>query len=209
MAFFFTPAKRDFGIDPLFLNAVILTKHVLLPLLGHEQASALAGHVSSFLTGSPRKWLLFFVIPFFLAAGAITATKPRQPALWFFLAGVTVAAVSYIFADGKAFLISVSGAARYAYAPQVLLGLAALSWAVTQSGISAMLARVLVVWLVVVGAYDYFRPSAPSFAKGPNWGKQVERWESDPAYRLKIWPRGWTMQLPSAVPTNSAPATVP
>jgi hypothetical protein len=197
MLFFFTPAQRSFGIDPLLLNAAILAKHVLLPWLGHNLAAEPIEGVRIFLAQSRYPWLLFAVIPALLAIGAITATRPRQPALWFFLAAAATAAVGYIAADGKPFLISVLGASRYAYAPQVLFGLSLLAWGSTQAGATAIAARILVAWLLLVGAYGYFRPSAEIFASGPNWSKEVNRWQREPKYRLGIWPRGWTMRLPA------------
>lgn len=203
LAFCFDASQRDLGIGPLLLNAVILVKHVLLPLFGHDQAATLANEVAIFYARSAHVWLLWLVTAAFVAAGCIVAAKPRQPSLWFFLAAAVVALVSYVSAQNdKLLLVSVAGSGRYAYAPQVLFGLAALSWAVVHAGRTAILARLLVIWMLFVAVHDYFWPSAPDFATGPDWRLQVERWERNPDYRLKIWPRDWTMTLPSPQPSS-------
>ena len=196
--YFVDLSGRSLGISPLLLGAVFLVKHVALPLFGQDQSAVIANHVASFFTGSTHNWLLFVVIPLFIAMGCVTATKPQQPSIWFFLAGFTVAVLSYYGARGdRLFLVSVAGSARYAYAPQVLFGLSALSWSVVHSGRTAVLAQFVVIWMLFVGVHDYFWPTAPIFANGPNWREEVSRWEQDPAHELRIWPRGWTMRLPA------------
>lgn len=201
--FCFDPGERSFGISPLLLNAVLLVKQILLPLFGHHQAAVLANEVALFYAGSAHAWLLWLGTAVFVAVACILATKPRLPSLWFFLAAAVVALVSYVSAQNdKLLLVSVAGSGRYAYAPQVLFALAALSWSVLHAGRTAILARVLVIWMVFVAAHDYFWPSAPDFANGPDWRLQVERWERDPDYRLKLWPRDWTMTLPSPQPSS-------
>jgi hypothetical protein len=203
LAFFFQASERELGIDPLVLNAAILVKHILLPLFGHQQTAVLAEHVASFATGSASRHLLYFVIPLFLAAGSVTLLKPRDAPPWFFLGGITIAALSYFAAEGdRMFLVSVAGSARYSYTPQVLFGLALLSFAVIHTGRLATFAQALMIWLLFVGIHDFFWPSAPTFAYGPNWREQVAKWRENPEHELAIWPRGWKMRLPAQTAGN-------
>jgi hypothetical protein len=81
LAFFFDLSQREVGLSALLLNAVVLVKHVLLPLLGIDQTVVLANQVALFVTGAESKSLLLLVIPLFLAIGCITTIKPRQPPL--------------------------------------------------------------------------------------------------------------------------------
>ena len=86
---------------------------------------------------------------------------------------------------------------RYAFAPQVLLALALLSWSVIHPGTARIWARGAVAWLLIVGLSEYFPTKDWPVQGGPPWPGEVQKWQQDTNYVLQIWPPGWSMTLRS------------
>jgi len=85
---------------------------------------------------------------------------------------------------------------RYSFTPTVLFSLALLALASLARGRAHIIASALVVWLIVIGAHEYFVPQTPPFAAGPDWRSEVAAWRADPSRPLRIWPETWSIHLP-------------
>jgi len=83
---------------------------------------------------------------------------------------------------------------RYAYVPQALLALSVLALAETSGRTLSALARAASVWLLVIGASEFFFPWIV-MANGPAWRPEVAAWQADPHHKLQIWPTGSAMRL--------------
>ena len=197
IAFFAGLGSRDSSASPSVLGAIVLAKHVLTPLLGHRLASApVADLRHQFESGSGPLWPLALVVILFAIAFVAAASRPTKAPLWLLVASLMLAATAYLGSLGqKIDLISVVGGGRYAFAPQVLIGLALLSWTVIYPGRLRVLSGLILVWIVGVGGWNYFVPTFPDAMAGPVWRDEVEDWQSDPRRPLQIWPTGWTMRL--------------
>jgi len=201
LGFFFAPTNgRYIGIAPSLLGAVVLVKHVIVPLFPPKLASAsIEGLSHSFSeTGGPL-WPLVIVVSLFAGAFAVAARYPRQSPLWLLCSGMVIALASYAGAlDHKVLMLMLLPGGRYAFAPQALFGLAVLSWSVIARYGARILARGLVVWLIVIGLAQYFPAASQLLQTGPPWRAEVRKWQQDPAYALKIWPSdqpGWAITL--------------
>jgi hypothetical protein len=197
IAFFTSLGERDIGTSASVIGAIVLAKHILVPFLGHILAEAPIVELShSFQTGSGPLWPLALVALIFAIAVIAAARRRSQSPLWFLLASAVLAGTGYLGAiDYKLDLISVWGGGRHAFAPQVLIGFALLSWTVIHAGHLRMLSGVILAWIVAVGAYNYFVPTSSIFMTGPDWREEVKHWQRDPSWPLQIWPGGWTIQL--------------
>lgn len=196
---FYTPGiTRSYGIGLPVLLCVIFVKHVLVPMLGHDEASDIAGWVAGRVAAGhiPILPVLIVLAAVGMLAAAMLRRRRNEP-VWLFVAGVVFAVLSYYGAvDGRAQLLVVDFGLRYAFVPQLLFGLAVLALAATGSDTLSRVAWGVVLWLLFVGAHEYFWPSWSAFAQGPNWHAQVEQWRKDPTRPLAIWPDGWAMELP-------------
>jgi len=198
LLFFSTLAERDLETSPGLIGAIVLAKHVLLPLLGHQLAAAPISELAAEVAGQRPLWPLILVASLFATALAISALQPKQAPLWLLLSSATLACAGYIGGVGpKIQLIDAVGAARHAFAPQVLIGLALLSWSVLNPKRLRIYSSVLLGWIVLLGGLNYIVPSSRDFVTGPAWRAEVARWRIDPAYRLQIWPSPWSVALPA------------
>jgi hypothetical protein len=197
IAFFAGLGSRDSTASPSMLGAIVLAKHVLTPLLGHRLASDPIADLShQFESGSGPLWPMALVVTLFLIAFVAAASRPTKAPLWLLVASVMLAATSYLGSLGRKIdLISVASGGRYQFAPQVLIGLALLSWTVIHPGRLRVLSGLILAWIVGVGVWNYFVPTFPGAMAGPVWREQVGLWQSYPHRPLQIWPTGWTMRL--------------
>jgi hypothetical protein len=196
---FFADLGRDrtLRIEPALLGALVYSKHVLTPFLGPELAAErIARIAAAFKAGTHSLRPLAVVVVLFATAMVLFAREPRRPPFWFFLAAAVLAGAAYGGAlHDKTDLIHPWSGARYAFAPQVLIGLALLSWTAVYHGRLRIVGGALVTWLLVIGAYNYAVPTSALFTTGPHWPAEVARWRNDPAYRPEIWPPGWYVTL--------------
>jgi hypothetical protein len=197
LTFFASFVFRDGEASPSMLGAVILAKHVITPLLGHSFATApIADLRHQFDSGNGPIWPLALVLLLFAIALFAAASLRTKATLWLLLASAVLACASYGGSLGqKVHLLSVPNGERYQFAPQVLIGLALLSWTISYPGRLRLLSGVLLAWIVGVGEWNYFVPDSDTSFEGPVWPEQVAQWERDPDRPLQIWPSGWTMKL--------------
>ena len=200
LIWFFAPIPgREVGISPTLLGAIALAKQVIIPLVPTPLDSKLIGlFARDFSMAGGPLWPLAVVAVLFalLAWGALR--RPKEAPLWFLLAGGIIVTGAYAGSLGnKADLLVVLAGNRYAFGPQVLFGLTVLSLAMLLRGRGRLWARAVVIWLLVVGMWGYFAFAGPGQVQsGPPWRPEVQKWEQDHNYRMKIWPPGWTMGLP-------------
>jgi hypothetical protein len=203
LAFFFThnPA-RHLGIPPSLLGGILLKKHVIAPFLAPFYGSlahwpSFDGLASSFTESGGPIWPLLLVALLFLTALGAFILRPRQSPLWFLLAGALATVSGYAGALGpKVWNLTTMSGGRYAFASQILFGLALLSWSVIHQGRGRLFARAAVVWIILIGLSDYFPAKQFHVQGGPPWPDEFAKWRQDPAYKPKIWPPDWSMEMP-------------
>ena len=197
---FFVHARPDrMFAGPRMQLLIFFVRHLLIPFLGNTQASAIATPLYvQVMTGQAPIWpMALTMLALGGLAAAITVQRSRT-ALWLFLAGMTLAIAGYSGAiRGRENLLFVYFGQRYAFVPTVAFGLSLLALGFTAPARAQVLARALVVWLIVIGAHEYFVPSAQYWAAGPDWRAEVAAWRADPTRRLAVWPEPWSLRLPA------------
>jgi hypothetical protein len=190
-------SRGPIGIEiPLLLN-VFFVKHILGPFLGFEEAHALThdwdkaydqGHLN-LITG-----MLMSVIGFGLLLFAVIRSRKAEP-VWFVTGGLVLGTLSYLGALGdRSMLLDIAVSERYDFAPQVLFDLSILFLAFYSRGVTRTLARAVIVWLVIIGAHEYFS-TPPWYSQGPLWRHEVYEWRKNPDHLLEAWPGGWSFHL--------------
>ena len=195
LVFFFRPMPgREIGIAPSLFGAIVLVKHIVLPFVSLHWIGD--GNPFASFSESLPLWPLLAVVLIFAVAIYAALLHFREAPIFLLLSGAAIAASGYIGAIGpKAELLQAVNGGRYAFVPQVLLGLALLSWGIIHQRPTRLLAQIAVVWLIVVGLSDYVPPRKWIIQTGPQWAVEVQKWHRDPNYRLQIWPAGWSMTL--------------
>jgi hypothetical protein len=196
LGFFFALRERTFGMHPSLLGAIILIKHVALPMFGRDWAQALARRMATlFSDGDGPLWPLVVTLVLFGGLLACALRAPRAPPLWFLLAATFLGLGSYLSAFGdKILLISAANGARYQLGAHVLLMLGILSWVKLGFGWTRYVAVTMVTWALVVQVPGFFHPPGV-FATGPDWQKEIQLKKDDSHHLLRIWPDGYVMQF--------------
>ncbi len=197
--FFFlsTTPGRAYALHPVINLSVITVKHLAIPFLGiihaeHINAQLRADFHSSHIPIIATLLPIAVFVPFGLA---VVLRGVRTPSPWFFAGFAATAAISYFGAIGGGLgLLDVLGNERYAIVPQLLLELSLLSFAASGGFFVALVPRLAVVWLILVGVTNY-REVNPFVSDGPAWRPEVALWESDPHHALRLWPEGWSVIL--------------
>lgn len=192
--------NRGIGISPHLLLVVVYVKHLLVPLLGRTESSDLSSRLADAYVADPLAiWPLLAAI---IAASAlvvlgVTAWRSQNAeALWLYLAGVAAMTLSYVGSLGpKVALLGVLFGQRYFVAPQVLFYLGLLAVAAGATGWGRRVAGGVAIWLMVVGAHEYFWVD-PLMAHGPRWQSQVQAWRVNPETSILLWPPNFAIKLP-------------
>jgi hypothetical protein len=190
---------RAIGIGLPLLLAVIGIQNVMLPIAGASRTAPVAA-AAYLQSGIP----VYAILIGAFGIGALGVALYRwgdRAALWLFAGGSALAVISYSTAltlgQPRYLLIWLGG--RYCFAPTVLFSLSLLGLAATGR---RMIPTILVIWMIYIGAGPYFHVP-DGHARGVNWKDEVAAWRRDPAYRLRMWPLGWSPGLtlnPSARP---------
>jgi len=190
------------------LSAVIYAFFVhtlLIPWLDYRSADAIAGGLLKLAaTGIVPVWLALAEVLFTCLVGVLLWLRGRAACFWMFAAAIVIAVPSYAAARGGTLdLINIGAGGRYAFVPQVLIALVLLGVAVTGKTWIGMSARVGVVWLLVIGIFEFHDdPVHRSYNEGPRWVDEVAAWRQDHTHVLRIWPEGWTVDLNVTAPTG-------
>lgn len=195
LAFFFQPGERTFGMPISVFGAILLIKHVLLPILDADRVIPLINKLSSlYMIGERPLWPLLIIVSIYVASLLEALRRPASSPLWFLL-GAGLLTASYVSALGdKMGLLGYGGGARYQLVPHALLMLGLLSWSASETGLRRRFGAGLLCWIIMAQTATVLLSSAP-FAKGPDWQAEVEAWQHDGSHQLRIWPNGWTMAL--------------
>jgi hypothetical protein len=190
-------SRGSIGIEmPLLLN-VFFIKHMLGPFLGFEESQALTPHFDqAYLQGRLNlvPGMVMSVVGFGLLLFAAIRSRKAEP-VWFVTVGLVLATLSYLGSLGdRSFLLAVGVSERYDFAPQVVFDLSILFLAFYARGITKTLSRALIVWLIIIGAHEYFE-TPPWYATGPLWRHEVYKWRKNPDYALEAWPSKWSFTL--------------
>ena len=197
LLFFHALPGRGYTLDPLILLCVLTVRHLEVPFFGMAHADMVATALRARLAAGyiPKQATLLPVLTFGMLAAATLWQRHARPARWFLCAAAIVATASYFGAvGGAATLIDARNSGRYTFVPQALFSLTLLALAATSQGWTARASWPAVVWLLVVGSWEYAHPW-PLISDGPAWREEVALWRADPTHALKIWPGGWSITL--------------
>jgi hypothetical protein len=195
-------AQRGQGTSLPALAMVSWMRGVVLPVFGAPAALASTNRFGPRLLpfgAEPAPsmlivaWLLLATLVLLIAILALGA--PRQVRWW--LAGaygvVTVGSFAGARGGARGLLGGVEGGARYGFVPGVLLVwllLMNVRWT-PRAEPRLRDARAVAIG---IGAW-HWRETLRMRASWPVWSEEVAAWRGQPRYPLRIWPRGWTMQL--------------
>ncbi len=94
---------------------------------------------------------------------------------------------------------------RYFYGPVALLGISLTAALFTQStrggGVPFYLSTALVAIFLFWGAVDFFKPYN-YFYRGPDWRVEIARFNAIGSCQPRIWPYGWSVDLPQEARTG-------
>ena len=188
--FYNTVPQRSYGIGVALLLSVIFVRHLLVPLLGRHQALDIASGIQASVgAGHTLVWPLFIALAVFGLMVIALILRRRADLIWLFIAGCTTLVLSYYGALGeRTNFLSVDFGHRYYYVPQAIFGLVVLGLAATADDVIAKISSAIIMWIVVIGVHEYFWPSMPYFAHGPDWRAEVAHWRKDPNYEIQLWP---------------------
>ncbi len=198
LLFFHAVPGRGYILHPVLMLCAFTIRHLALPFLGVGNANDAAAAIRASLRASHLP-VVAIVLPLLVFASLLAASVRQRgacPAIWFAVAAVLLAVVSYVGALGgvASLLTDVRGQGRYVVVPQSLFYLAVLALAATTGGWAGRVGWAIVVWLLSVGAYGFVHPSVAT-VDGPDWRREVALWQADPSHVIRLWPSGWTMTL--------------
>ena len=195
--FFTAVPGRAYELHPTILLSTVTVRHLALPFLGTAIAQLIAKAMRRMIQDGD--WSLAGVLlPVAIFGGLLVAALRvgiRSPPIWLLAAGVLTAGASYFGAlAGGVTMIDTLLGPRYTYVSQALFALSFLALAATSGRRLSTFAWAASVWLLVIGASEFFSPWR-GIANGPAWRPEVAAWQADPNHTLQIWPTGWTMRL--------------
>ncbi|MCG6205956.1 hypothetical protein LPW26_14990 [Rhodopseudomonas sp. HC1] len=195
VTFFFEPAERTFGMPISVLGAVLLVKHILLPMLDADRATWVIDRLrSQYMLGGRPLWPLLIVVSLYGVSLLGALRRPASSPLWFLL-GAGILTASYVAALGdKMGLLEYVGGGRYQLVPHALMMLALLSWTASETGLRGYFGAGLFGWIIAAQTATLLLCSAP-YTSGADWKSEVAAWQRDGAHQLRIWPDGWAMAL--------------
>ena len=198
--------KRWTMFEPGVFGGAITTRSLVAPFAGEAAMKAAGAWFFAALTAVPRAAAYWAALAAALAGWALALAlivgpaRLRAPATrGLALAYLTVTLLSFVGAitnqDGTKSLILLDHA-RYFAAPNLMLGTALLVHATSPVASRwRALYRVLVAWVLVVGAYVYVAQPDPNLVAGPDWRAEIAAWRQDPRRPVHTWPPPWRMRL--------------
>jgi hypothetical protein len=191
-------ARRFMPLDVSMLGAILVTNSLLWCFAGLDTARAAAtwllaqrgtiqfvwiGAGSLLLLGGTLAWLAYGL--------------PRRRRIVVVAAYVLLSVLSVIAATGsrtaKWVLIVPSFGGRYFYAPNVILVLMLVGNLNRGNGATRRsIAAVLLLAALFNGATQFHNVPV----EGPAWREEIAHWRANPTYAPRIWPNGWSVQLP-------------
>ncbi len=200
LMFYYPVAVRGHSFDPAMLSALLLVRQAVLPLAGPFVAKDAGFAIFQNMSGGLLLALLALCLLLFGTLLVLGLRQWRQPSLWLSLPALMIACISYYgaIASPMALLLPLVGE-RYSFVPNVLIGLSLIALASTaQKRLSQVLAALVSIEILVAVAF-MSGPKA-EMADGPAWPDEVAKWRTDPNYRLRGWPSGWTVNLAPGSP---------
>ena len=187
----------DIGIRSIIL--ILWTRTIGLVFLGDNFTTQIAEYLypiveNQFLMLITPILLLLLEISFFYLL--INTMQIEKKILW--LGGFLLTFLPSVFfsvgSKPKIFLIYPIDSPRYFIVPTAIIMLAILNNIFYSNKnrkiISSFLLSITLFWGLI--SYLTKHPDNPNF---PIWEKQVETWQVDNSYRIKIWPSGWDLDL--------------
>ncbi len=137
-------------------------------------------------------------IVLFLAAGTWALRRQRDT-------GVIVTSFVVVAALSTLLSVNASGGPRYTYAPSVMILVLVVAMA-GHTGTPALFRRAAAgMLLAAILLCDYRATMVFAYSPDwPQWRQELQRWRSDPAYQMKIWPAPFQMTLPSPAGSKQA-----
>lgn len=193
-------STRHYGFSVVDFLSVCFARDLLIPFFGMTNRSV------NFIQGL-HQIRLEHHIPIRTCLVTLTAISVMlfwlfryskvRPAFWFLLAAILLRSVSiYGGIGGGLDMIDAYASERYIFCSQALLCLSLVYFASNLSGVNKRFANLLILWLIVVGTFNYFYPF-PATAHGPSWYKEISIWKNDHNYKPRCWPDHWVVEIPN------------
>jgi hypothetical protein len=204
--FFYEPSQTNgssFNLSAFV--SVLAIKNLLIPLLDHRSAGAIAGGLMQMaeagtvpVTIAVAESLLICLL------GGLLWFRGRRAWFWMFMSGIAIALPSYAAArGGMVNFMHIGSGNRYAFVPQVMFVLILLGVALTARGGAGRIASFGILWLLMVGVSEFHDDSVHGyFDQGPPWVDEVAAWRRDPTHVIRIWPDVWTFDVNAREPVN-------
>jgi hypothetical protein len=181
---------------PPTIVLILAMRLVVAPILGSGWASELVQNLFAFWRSAGWMYELCAALAgMVFGAGMVLVLRfDRRAVVHYLLLGMfLLAAGSTILSLGttRIGLLSPLQGSRYYYAPIALLFLVIASWIGT--GRRKLVGVLLAI--VIAQAVFAYRETLPQAYDWSLWDVEVARWQVEPEYALKIWPRAWRMQI--------------
>ena len=196
--------NRALAVYPDLWPYIIVIKQIVLPFTGIEYAENCSLYLRPFIGTNTIRYTAI-ALSFYGLMGFFFVKYRQKESMYLLIAGIISTFISLIGAienfEYSTMMVHATGmgAGRYYYAPNVFFSLAILifiSFTEFRKRIISTIMSILLVWLVIVGANEYFRKKhCPWLHFGPNWKTEVHLFHNNPDYKLEIWPRPWRISL--------------
>jgi hypothetical protein len=195
-------AGRRFGtVTPGFFGFVVMLKAIVLPIMGPTVVDALARPLYLLRRADAELFESMGIVALILVPSLLVLLMRRcDRVLRITLptAFYSLLVFSVLFGHGEKLVLLVAlNAHRYFWVPgiMVLVGVVAF-WAAAISRLRAAVCWV-VLSVAILNGVSIYRSSLMGCAGCPRWRDEVQKWRKDPRYAMKIWPEGWSMNLPA------------
>lgn len=190
---------------------VVTAKQLQVPFLGFETQDPgspdmspgtrlwTIGFLQSYRQMTVAGWAVMWVAPLCIyGIPLLLALRARDRASLFMVASAATMVFASLWGSlhPPELLVSAFVAERYYFAPNVLLAIVLLRSLADGRELKPWwraAAAAALLWLVVVGVREFFRPN-PGYFDSPSWFAEVRAWEKDHSRPLRFAP-GWQLEL--------------
>lgn len=195
-----TGSTRHYGFSVVDFLSVSFARDLLIPFFGITKPSIhfiQELHQARLNSHIPFRTCLIVLIAISPILFWLLRYPKTRPAFWFLLSALLLRVVSIYGGIGGALdMIDPYSSERYVFCSQALFCLALVYFAVSLNGSTKKIVDFLILWLIVVGMFNYLLPF-PATAHGPSWYKEISIWKNDHNYKPRCWPDNWVVEIPN------------
>lgn len=200
--FFYDPfsnSARSYNFSFIDFLVVSFARDIVIPFFGQTHATMnLIQHLYQIRMVHHIPFLICFVpiIAFGIIIFCLIKYPKTRPALWLLISAIILRAISiYGAIGGGLMMIDPYSSERYVFCSQALFFLILVVFSVTLPKKGKIIARFFIVWLILVGVFNYFHPFSAT-TNGSSWHREIYLWEKDHHYFPKGWPAVWFIDIP-------------